>query len=835
MTLEYQRNWIHQVAQDLQYGFRMLTRNPAFAAVGLITLAVGIGVNTAIFSIVDATLLRPLPFPDSSRLVMVYEGIPTMGYPKMGFSPPDLAVFTHEQNSFAGVGAFRNEEVDISGNGEPQRVVAARLSASLLPTLEAAPLLGRTFAQGEDVPGQHLTILSYGLWRNRFGGDPDIVGKEIRIDRQAHTIIGVMPRDFVFPLVGPENNSSPADLWVPLAFEPAQLADWGTSYVNSVIGRLRPGVSLQQVDAEVEALSRAIVANYPSAIAGALRGPLVVKVAPFQKEIVGSVRGPLLALMVAVAFVFLIACSNVSTLLLSRSATRQREIAIRASLGATRIRLLRQMLSESLLLAVSGGVLGFVLAISTRNLIISLAPPSVPLSIQTRLDGTMLAFALGISCFAAVLFGLAPAIQASMLSVQRSLQEGGPNRTAGPKRHRLQGMFVSTEIALALVLLVGAGLVIRSFTKLVKTRPGFNPENVLTMNIPLARQAYPEAAQIVQLYQRLSERVSNLPGVQSVGLSSDLPLSATEMVSITAEGRNAGGERATPEVISQSWIMGDFFQTMRVPLLQGRWFTRTDNLQSEPVAIVSLSMARKVWPGQDPIGKRIRWGLADPWEVVVGIVGDVNQGPLYTAMAPHVYRPYDQLPAPLLMADPFGDWHALNLSLRTTQSPTTVGSAVIARVHELDAELAVTKIKTMEQVVSSSFAGAQFNMVLLSVLAGTALFLAAIGIYGVLAYLVAQQMHESGIRVALGATSADIIYLFLGRGLRLGGLGAMVGLASAIALTRLMTGLLYGVSSLDPFTYIGGLLVLVAVVVLASYIPARRASRVDAMEALRYE
>lgn len=834
MSLERQTNWIHHVAQDLRYGFRMLTHNPALTVVGLITLGVGIGVNTAIFSIVDATLLRPLPFRDASRLVLVYEGIPAMGYPKLGFSAPDFAVFAREQKSFVAVGAYRNENVDISGQGEPERVVAARVSSSLLPMLENAPLMGRTFAQAEDVPGQNVTILSYGLWRNHFAGDPYIIGKAIRIDRQPHTIIGVMPRDFVFPLLGPENNGSPADLWVPIAFDPAQLANWGTSYTNTVLGRLRPEISLEQADTEVGALSRAIVANYPSAIAGALRGPLVLKIAPFQKEIVGSVRAPLLALMIAVAFVFLIACSNVSTLLLSRSAARQREIAIRVSLGATRVRLARQMLSESLLLALSGGVLGFVLAASIRNLIVSLAPPTVPLAVQTKLNGTMLAFTLAISCFAAILFGLAPAVHASILSVQHNLQEGGPNRTAGPARHRLQGLFVSGEVALALVLLVGAGLVIHSFTKLVETNPGFSPQNVLTMNIPLARQAYPNGMQIEEFYQQLFNQVSNLPGVQSVGLSSDLPLNATEIVSITVEGRD-NGERSTPEVISQSWIMGDFFQTMRIPLLQGRWFTRADSLQSEPVAVVSLSMARRFWPGQDPIGKRIRWGLADPWEVVVGIVGDVNQGPLYTATVPHVYRPYSQLPGPLLVADPFGDWHALNLSLRTSQAPASLRPAVVARVHGLDAELAVAKIKTMQQVISSSLAGAQFNMVLLSVLAGTALFLAAIGIYGVLAYLVAQQMHESGIRIALGATSKDIIGLFLGRGLRLGSLGAIVGLAAAMGLTRLMTGLLYGVSSLDPLTYVGGLLVLVVVLVLASYIPARRASRVDAMEALRYE
>jgi len=831
--------------QDLRYGLRMLARNPGFTAVALLTLALGIGANTAIFSVVNAVLLRPLPFRDPSSLIALGEGMPGMGYPKMGFSAPDYAIFAREQRSFTTVGAFRDEHVDLSGQEEPERVTAARVSASLFPMLAAKPMLGRTFAPDEDAPGHDVAILSYELWQRRYGGEGDVIGKTIELDRQPYTVIGVMPRDFEFPLLGPTDNGSPAALWVPMAFTPVELRGWGGSYFNSVIGRLRPGgVTVDQARSEAESLSRVIVASYPGAIAGFVRrGQLTITTEPLQEDVVGSIRPLLLVLMAAVAFVLLIACANVATLLLSRAAARQKEIAVRSALGATRLRLVSQMLTESLLLGVGGGGLGFALAFWCRDLILALVPATyeanalfsaaVPLPRHVPLNGAVLAFALAVSILAALLFGLAPAFQASSSTIQRPLQEGGRQGTAGGS-HRLQGFFVTAEFALALILLVGAGLLIRSFANLLETNPGFRPDHVLTLNIPLPRAAYPRAAQIEEFYRQLVERVSNLPGVRAAAVSSDLPLSASEMVSMNVEG-SEGENKTAPEAICQSWVLGDYLQTMGIPLLRGRTLGPEDRLETQPVAIVSQSFARKFWPSQDAIGKRIRWGVRDPWEVIVGVVGDVNQGPFSSPLAPHVYRPYSQLPASGLENDPFGDWHAMNLALRTQADPASLTSVVLAQVHSLDPDLAVANVRTMTQVISSSVAGPQFNMILVGAFAGLALFLAGIGVYGVLAYAVARRTHEIGIRMALGARRADVLRLVIRQGLTLASIGVMIGAVVALALTRFLASLLYGVKPTDPLTFVIVSMALTVTAVLACYIPARRATKVDPMVALRHE
>ena len=829
-------NYIESFLQDVRYGLRMLAKNRSFTAVAVLTLALGIGANTAIFSVVNAVLLRHLPFANPSSLVALHEGMPEMGYPKMGFSPPDLAIFAREQKSFSAMGAFRNEHVDISGQGEPERVVAARVSAPLFPMLGAEPMLGRPFAPEEDAPGHNVALLSYGLWQRRYGGAARIIGQTIDIDRQPFIVIGVMPRSFQFPLPGPEDNGSPADLWVPMAFTPAELQDWGGSYLTSVVGRLRPGITLGQARSEADALSQVIVENYPTAIMNAFRGALGLKVnaSPLQEDVVGSVRDLLLVLMAAVAFVLLIACANVAALLISRGAARQKEIAVRMALGATRLRLVRQALTESLLLALSGCVPGFALAFWGRNVILALVPASVPLPRQIPLGGDVLAFALATSFLAALLFGVVPAFQLSAMVVQRPLQEGGRSGTPGRSRHRLQRFFATGEFALALILLVGAGLLIRSFGRLLATRPGFRPDHVLTLNIPLPRQAYPHAGQVQDFYKQLLDRVSNLPGVQAAGLSNDLPLLASEAVSITIEGR-AKSEDETPQAICQSWVLGSYFETMGIPLVRGRWFTPEDRLETQPVAIVSLSMARKFWPRQDVIGKRIRWGVVAPWETIVGIVGDVSQGPFNTPLAPHVYRPYIQLPGPFLEEDPFGDWHAMNFAVRTHADPASLTSAVLAQVHSLDPDLAVAGIRTMTQVISSSEAGSKFNTILLGAFASLALLLAAIGVYGVLSYAVAQQGHEIGIRMALGAETRDVLAMVVGQGMKVAAMGVGIGTVGALGLTRLLSSLLYAVKATDPLTFIAASLLLIVVAALASYIPARRATRVDPMVALRYE
>ena len=832
---QWGRRWLETLFQDLRYALRMLSKSPGFTTVAVLTLALGIGANTAIFSIVNAVLLHPLPFKDPSRLVLLHEGIPKMGYPKMDFSVPDLAVFARAQKSFTAIAAFHTEHVDISGHGEPERVIASRVSASLFPMLGAQPMMGRTFTQDEDAPGHALAILSDSLWQRRFGGAANIIGQTIAVDRKPYTIIGVMPRNFVFPLPSDEANGQSADLWIPMAFTPTEFQDWGGSYFYGAIARLRPGLSLPQARFESKLSAQRIIDSYPAAIGNfARKGELTVIVAPLQQDLVGSVRPLLLILMAAVGFVLVIACANIATLLLSRAASRHEEIAVRTALGATRLRLLRQFLTESLVLSLAGGGLGLLLASWARDLMLQLVPPSILLPHQVPLSRTVLVFAFGVSIFSALLFGLVPAFQISSFSVQSSLRESGGAAKTSRRRFRLQRIFVTAEFALALVLLVASGLLIRSFAKLLATNPGFRPDHVLTVNVPLPSPVYSHAAQVENFYQQVLAKVSALPGVQSTGISNDLPLRGYEMVSISPEAL-ASGRTSTPQAICQTWVMGNYLQTMGIPLLQGRWFTPEDRFGSQQVALVSLSAARNFWSGQDPIGKRVRWGVNGPWETVVGVVGNVNQQGLDAPLVPQVYRPYLQLNGGFLEQDPFADMHAMNIAVRTANDPASLASAVVAQVHSLDPQLAVGNIKTMTQVLASSVAAPQFNTVLLGIFAGLALFLAAIGVYGVLAYSVAQQTHEIGIRMALGAQQRDVFRLILEQGARLTFWGVAMGLFAAFGLTRLMASLLYGVSPTDPVTFAGVAVVLVGIALLACYIPARRAMRVDPMVALRYE
>ena len=825
---------IEDFFMDVRYGVRMLRKNPGFTAVAVLTLALGIGANTAVFGVVNAVLLRPLPFKQPSRLMMLFEGIPKLGFPKMGFSAPDLAVFERAQKSFESIGVYQNKYFNISGDKEPERLMSARISSSVFPMLGAEPMLGRTFTIGEDAPGQNVVILSYGLWQRRFGADPGIIGRNLELNRQPYTVVGVMPKAFNFPLRGPQ-GSEPAELWVPMAFTATELEGWGTNYMNGVLARLRPGLAFEQASAEAASLSRSIGSNYPPELTKAFQGAeLKVGMNSYHEEVVKSVRTLLLILMAAVVLVLLIACANVATLLISRAASRQKEVALRTTLGATRVRLLRQMLTESLLLALIGGSLGLAFAFWVKTLLLSLVPESVPLPRDIPIGGSVIVFVLAASFLTTVLFGLVPAFQVSAMALHGQLQETGRSGTPGRLRLRLQSFFVTVEFALALVLLIGSGLLIRSFAKLLETNPGFRPDHVLTLNIPIPSERYTQATKVRQFYEQLLDRAGNIPGVRAVGLTSDLPLNGCGTIAIQIEGgRNAGGE--TPQAICQTWQVGNFFQTLGIPLRRGRSFTLEDRIDAQPVAIVSETAGRQFWPGQDPIGKRIRWGVYTPWQTVVGMVGDVSDEPLGQPVQLHVYRPYLQM-ADLFFEDSrFGEVRSMNLAVLSQTDPASLTSAVIGQIHSLDPNLAVAHIRTMAQVISSSVAGPRFNTLLLGVFAGVALFLAAIGIYGVMAYAITQQTHEIGIRLALGAQPRNVLQLVLRRGMRLAGVGATFGVAAALALTRLIAGLLYDVSATDPFTFSCVVILLLAIALLACYVPARRAMRVDPMVALRYE
>ena len=711
--------WLEHLLQDVHFGLRMLGKSPLFTVVAVVTLALGIGANTAIFSIVNGVLLRPLPFHDPSQLVMLHEGIPSIGYPRMAFTAPDFMLFTREQKSFSAVGAFRNENVEVSGHSRSERVTATRVTSSLFPMLKVSPLLGRNFSPEEDVPGVHVVLLSHAFWERRFGGDTNVLGQILDINREPHSIVGVMKEEFEFPLIGPDENATPADLWIPMAFTATDLQDWGGSYFNTVLGRLRPGVTLEQARSETALVAQSVAGAYPAALSKLFSGKmgLNITVSPFREEVVGSVRKLLMILMGAVVFVLLISCANIATLLISRATVRQKEISVRAALGATRLRVLRQLLTESLLLGGIGGGLGIVVALFARNLLLARIPSSISVPHHIPLDPRVFGFAAGVSVISAIIFGVSPAFPASASGVQGGLQESGRGTTAGRSHHRLQGTFVAIEYALALVLLVGAGLLIRSYSKLLQTESGIRAEGVLTLNIPLPRQAYSKASQTQNFYEPVLERVANLPGVQHAGLSSDLPLDARELVSMKFDGvvdsRNAG-----VHAVSQSWVMGNYFQVMGVPLLQGRVFSPQGLASAEPVAIVSLSTAKKYWPGESALGKRVLWGAGDAWNRIVGVVGDVKEGPLNTPLMPHVYRPYLQMSGSLLEVDPFSEFHAMNLAIHTESDPYLLVSSVLASIHNLDPDLAFRDVRTMRTAIRSSVDGPEFNTVLLGIAGG---------------------------------------------------------------------------------------------------------------------
>jgi predicted permease len=805
--------------QDLRYGARMLWSRPGFTLVAVLTLALGIGANTAIFSLVNAVLLKPLPFADAERLVMVWEDASSIGFPKNTPAPANYVDWKTQANSFEDMGALQTVSYNLTGAGEPQKLNGQAVTSNIFQLLGTAPALGRTFTADEEKPGsERVVILSHSLWRDSFGGERSVVGREILLNGEKYTVAGVMPQGF--QLLEPYIH-----IWVPLAQAPEDWANRGGHYLN-VIGRLKPGVSVEQADADIKTVMARISRDHPDEASG-----LGAFVLPLRDQLAGDVRKPLMMLLVAVAFVLLISCANIAGLLLSRSVARRREIAIRVALGASGWRVVRQLLTESALLSLMGGGLGLLLALWSFAFLQQLIPPTMALSAGLSVDGRVLVFTLLVSLVTGTLFGLAPALQASKAGPGEALKAGGGGRggTASGGR-RLRNAFVISEVALALVLLVGAGLLIQSLRKLQGQYSVIKPENVLTLRTILPQNKYTEHAQRSAFYDDVLARVRSLPGVVSAGYTTTVPLTWKGGTSgLAIEGRPPA--RGLQDDANHRQVTTGYLQTLGLPLKAGRYLEDTDGPNAQPVAVINEAMARTYWPDGDVVGKRFKVGgpaAPRPWLTVVGVVGDIRQMGLDAPAKPEMYLPYQQVT--------YQQWFAPGyLVIRTSVEPQSLVAAVRREVYAVDPTQPVSNVQTMEEILGEESAQRRVGMTLLAVFAGLALALAALGIYGVLSFFVAQHTQEIGVRLALGAQPRSILALVLRRGMGLALAGVGLGLVGALALTRLMQSQLFEVSATDPLTYAALAALLTAVALFACIIPARRATKVDPLVALRYE
>src|SRR5262245_40636447 len=811
--------------QDLRYGARMLFKNPGFTLIAVITLALGIGANTAIFSIVNGLLLNPLPYRNAERLAIIWTHSPGANVALDWPSPGQFSALKTENSVFEQLALAHGRSVILTGNGEPERLGAVRASSAVFSLLGAQAMLGRVFLPEEDTPDKTLTvILSHGLWRRRFGGDPKVLGRTLAINGRSYNVVGVMPPDFalgheVIPTVG---SFAQAELLLPLPMSVEEMNDQGDENYN-VLARLKPGATIAQAQAELNLAVRRLEQQFPKNYPQSRRFSFSIR--PLLEQVVGDVRPALYLLLGAVGCVLLIACANVANLLLARASAREREIAVRTAIGAGRWRVVRQLLTESVLLSTVGGALGLLLAVWGLALLRWLNPNDIPRLAAIGIDNRVLAFTTSVAMLTGVLFGLAPALRSSRVNLAEMLKEGGRSLAGG--HHRLRDMLVVTEIALSLVLLIGAGLLIRSFVLVQQVEPGFAPKNVLSMRMALIGPAYEEEARRVSFYQRLWERIRRLPGVESAGGVSALPLTGgLSWGGITIEGYDASSGQSAIQADMRFASVG-YFETMKIPLIRGRFFAEQDTKESQRVVIVDENMAGAYWPNADPLGKRLKFGGADndsPWMSVVGVVANVKHYALDADSRVALYVPHLQAGA-----------GSLSIAVRTTADPLSAAATVTREARALDPNLPLYDVKTMEQWLSESLARRRFAMLMLGLFAIVAMLLAGVGIYGVMSYAVTQRTREIGIRVALGAQTRDVLRLIARQGMSLTGIGVGLGLVAAIAATRLMASLLFGVRATDPLTFAAIALLLALVALLACWIPARRATKVDPMVTLKYE
>jgi predicted permease len=807
--------------QDVRYGLRVLLKNPGFTAIAVLTLALGIGANTALFSVVNAVLLNPLPFANPGELIAVYAKSPTFGESSIAY--PNFLDWQKDNQSFASLCAFRSDDYNMTGAGQPERVHIHMISAEFFTTLGMQPLLGRAFRPEEDKVGAGpVTILSDGLWHRKFGSAQDILGKNITLSGNAYTIIGVAP--------GHITGLSDTDIFVPIGqWNDPTFRDRRISMGMNSIGRLKPGVSIEQASADMTRISENLAVAYPEADKG-----MGVTLIPLKTDVVGNVKGILLVLLGAVSFVLLIACANVANLLLARSTGRSREFAIRAALGASPARVIRQLLTESVLLGIAGGCIGLVIAkLGVRILVAALAG-SLPRSEEIALDGHVLFYTLGLSVLTGIVFGLIPALKTLRPDTHETLKEGG--RGSSGARHRTQSVFIVVEMAMAVVLLIGSGLMIRTLSALGNINPGFDPHNVLTFSISSSSGAAMSADQLRAMYRETLRQLGSISGVEAVSLmGGSLPMTGDSEIPFWLEGQAKPANDTDMPFALFYLVNSGYHQAMRIPVERGRTFTEQDSEHGPAVALIDDSFARKYFPNQDPIGKHLNLGLFDTQPEIVGVVGHVEHWGLGSRqnqnLQAQLYLPVWQVPDrfwPLLA-------NGSGYVVRTAANSGDIAGAVRQGAEKVVSSAVLYDVRPMGEIVARSISTQRLTMSLLSIFSALALVLSAVGIYGVISYLTGQRTHEIGVRVALGASRSDVLRMVLGQGLKITLIGVAIGLAAAFGLTRLITTLIYGVGTTDPLTFGCVALLLSGVALFACYLPARRAMRVDPMVALRYE